>query len=68
VYRPQLFTACEDGKFKLAPLLRRAARDGRVGGELYCGDWIDIGTPERLAELDARLQGRTDTGGGRDGA
>jgi MurNAc alpha-1-phosphate uridylyltransferase len=68
VYRPELFTACEDGKFKLAPLLRRAARDGRVGGELYCGDWIDIGTPERLAELDARLQGRTDTGGGRDGA
>lgn len=57
VYRPELFAGCRDGIFKLAPLIRAAAREGRVGGELHDGDWIDIGTPERLAELDRRLRG-----------
>ena len=56
VYRPELFAGCRDGVFKLAPLLREAARSGRVGGEVHAGDWLDIGTPERLAELDARLR------------
>ena len=35
----------------LAPLLRRAMQDGRVGASLYTGRWVDVGTPERLAEL-----------------
>jgi N-acetyl-alpha-D-muramate 1-phosphate uridylyltransferase len=56
VYRPQLFAGCEDGVFKLAPLIRAAARNGRVGGELHDGEWMDIGTPGRLAELDRRLR------------
>jgi MurNAc alpha-1-phosphate uridylyltransferase len=56
VYRPELFAGCEDGIFKLAPLLRKAARDGRVSGELHDGEWLDIGTPQRLAELDQRLR------------
>lgn len=56
VYRPQLFEGCEDGIFKLAPLIRSAARAGRVGGELHDGEWLDIGTPQRLAELDQRLR------------
>lgn len=55
VYRPALFEGCVDGAFKLAPLLRTAIGAGLVSGELYRGDWHDIGTPERLAELDARL-------------
>jgi MurNAc alpha-1-phosphate uridylyltransferase len=55
VYQPSLFNACEDGKFKLAPLLRAAAVNARVSAELFEGDWLDIGTPERLAELNARL-------------
>ncbi|HQR24686.1 MAG TPA: hypothetical protein PK163_07850, partial [Steroidobacteraceae bacterium] len=55
VYRPDLFAGCRDGVFRLAPLLRTAARQGRLGGEVHDGDWIDIGTPERLAELDRRL-------------
>lgn len=55
VYRPELFEGCQDGIFKLAPLLRSVARAGRVSGELFDGDWLDIGTPQRLAELDARL-------------
>jgi len=57
LYRAELFEGCRDGIFKLAPLLRAAARDGRVSGELHGGAWLDIGTPERLAELDARLRG-----------
>ena len=56
VYRAELFAGCTDGTFKLAPLLRAAARAGRVSAELYTGDWLDIGTPERLAALDARLR------------
>jgi MurNAc alpha-1-phosphate uridylyltransferase len=56
VYRPELFAGSRDGIFKLAPLIRAAAREGRVGGELHDGEWIDIGTPERLAELDRRLR------------
>jgi N-acetyl-alpha-D-muramate 1-phosphate uridylyltransferase len=38
-------------KAPLAPLLRSAAESGRLGGELYAGLWNDVGTPERLAEL-----------------
>jgi N-acetyl-alpha-D-muramate 1-phosphate uridylyltransferase len=55
VYRPELFEGCQDGIFKLAPLLRTAARQGRVRGEIHDGEWVDIGTPQRLAELDQRL-------------
>lgn len=58
LYRPELFAGCRDGIFKLAPLLREAARAGRVSGEVHTGDWLDIGTPERLAELDTRLRGK----------
>ena len=55
VYHPSLFNGCADGVFKLAPLLRAAAVNGRVGVEVFEGDWLDIGTPERLAALNARL-------------
>jgi len=37
----------------LAPLLRAAMDAGRVSAELYSGAWTDVGTPERLAELNA---------------
>ena len=56
IYRAEIFAGCRDGIFKLAPLLRAAARDGRVSGEIHAGAWLDIGTPERLVELDARLR------------
>ncbi len=51
VYRPELFEGCRPGAFRLAPLLRRAMEAGDVSGEHYRGRWMDIGTPERLAEL-----------------
>lgn len=38
-------------RFKLAPLLRHAMRQGRVTGQHHQGTWCDVGTPERLANL-----------------
>ena len=38
---------------KLAPLLRAAMDRGEVSAELYHGPWTDVGTPERLASLNA---------------
>lgn len=37
----------------LAPLLRAAMDRGQVSGEVYSGPWTDVGTPERLAALNA---------------
>ena len=55
VYRPELFAHCSGGAFPLAPLLRKAATAGKVSGECHSGAWLDVGTPERLAALRARL-------------
>ncbi|MBI2381344.1 MAG: nucleotidyltransferase family protein [Gammaproteobacteria bacterium] len=55
LFRPELFAGCADGRFPLAPLLRRAMGEDRVSGEHHRGAWFDIGTPQRLAELDRRL-------------
>ena len=48
IYRPELFAGCTPGAFPLAPLLRTAMDAGQVSGELYTGNWFDVGTPERL--------------------
>jgi MurNAc alpha-1-phosphate uridylyltransferase len=55
-YHPQLFAGLDHGKRPLAPLLREAMQRGQVSGEWFGGDWRDIGTPERLAELDRDLR------------
>jgi MurNAc alpha-1-phosphate uridylyltransferase len=52
LYRPELFSSTPAGSSKLAPLLRQAISDHRVSGQKYDGFWMDIGTPERLQELD----------------
>src|SRR5690348_11304855 len=54
IYRPELFAGCAPGKFPLLPLLKRAIAARRLRGELYRGEWLDIGSPDRLAWLDAR--------------
>jgi N-acetyl-alpha-D-muramate 1-phosphate uridylyltransferase len=57
-YRPELFSAHAAGRFPLAPLLRVAMQADRVSGEHHRGRWIDVGTPERLAQLDSWLSER----------
>jgi N-acetyl-alpha-D-muramate 1-phosphate uridylyltransferase len=52
VYSPALFEGCVRGKQKLAPLLRSAIDLQRITGQKFEGFWLDIGTPERLLELD----------------
>jgi N-acetyl-alpha-D-muramate 1-phosphate uridylyltransferase len=61
VYRPGLFAGCAPGKFPLLPLLQRAIAARRLRGEVYRGEWLDIGSPERLAWLDARERAARDT-------
>jgi MurNAc alpha-1-phosphate uridylyltransferase len=57
LYRPALFAGIERGKpAKLAPLLRGAMVNSRVSGQLHSGRWEDVGTPERLAALDAEVR------------
>jgi N-acetyl-alpha-D-muramate 1-phosphate uridylyltransferase len=52
---PNLFAGAEPGRFPLLPWLLRALAAGRLGGQKHAGRWLDIGTPERLRELDAEL-------------
>lgn len=56
VISPELFAGQSAGAFALAPLLRAAADRGLVSGEHFAGQWLDVGTPERLAEAE-RLAG-----------
>ncbi len=44
-------------RFKLAPLLRAAMALEAVSGQHHAGAWTDVGTPQRLQQLDARLRG-----------
>jgi MurNAc alpha-1-phosphate uridylyltransferase len=55
VLAPALFAGCQPGAFKLAPLLRRAMGEGLVSGERFAGRWVDVGTHERLAEVERLL-------------
>ena len=59
LYDPAAFAGLAGGARKLAPLLREWMAQGRVGGSLLAGEWRDIGTVDRLRELDDQLQART---------
>ena len=55
VFTPEFFAGCEPGKFPLRPLLARAIAARRLRGQVFHGDWSDIGAPERLGALEQRL-------------
>jgi MurNAc alpha-1-phosphate uridylyltransferase len=56
VYRPEMFDQITPGQSaQIAPIIRQYAARGLVGGEIYRGDWTDVGTAERLAQLNAPL-------------
>ncbi len=57
LYHPELFADIPRGsKAALAPLLRKHIALGKVSGEHHRGIWIDVGTPQRLHELDRQLR------------
>lgn len=55
IIHPDLFAGSEGGCKPLRPFLDRAIARGAVSAEHFRGEWIDVGTPERLIELDARV-------------
>ena len=57
IYHKDLFKDLEFGApAKLAPLLRTAMEQNKVSGEKYLGPWHDVGTPQRLQELNAAYE------------
>jgi len=68
LYRPSLFDGWRDiigdapgadetpPRFRTPPLLRAAMARGEVDGTHHAGRWTDVGTPQRLADLDASLR------------
>lgn len=59
VYCPSLFQGLSQGVRPLAPLLHEAIATGRASGEYFAGPWVDVGTPQRLTELDAAIRAHT---------
>ena len=56
VYRPTLFAGLTPGRFSVVPLLTQAIVDRQLTAEAFSGSWWDVGTPERLAQLDKALR------------
>lgn len=48
VYKKEFFSGQSAGAFPLAPIIRKHIEDNNISGELYSGEWDDIGTLERL--------------------
>lgn len=55
IYNPSLFADLDVQRLRLKPLLLKAIEQEQAGGELYRGEWSDIGTVERLRELNDKL-------------
>lgn len=56
IFSPAFFATVPPGRpLKLRPLLDAAIAAGTLTGERHDGRWVDVGTPERLAELDSEL-------------
>jgi MurNAc alpha-1-phosphate uridylyltransferase len=59
VYRPEMFDGYQPGEFlKLGPLMRRFIEQGRIGGEVYDGPWVNVGTMQQLEELNHPQAGK----------
>ena len=57
IFSPSFFAGVQPGTvMKLRPLLDAAIAAGTLTGERFAGRWVDVGTPQRLAELDAELR------------
>lgn len=56
-FRPEFFAEIAQGPQKLAPFLREAMSRQQISAEVYNGAWADIGTPERLAQINHQQRG-----------
>lgn len=56
VLHPRMFVGLENGKRPLAPLLKQAMQQHQVSAEKLQGIWVDVGTPERLEQLDQQIK------------
>jgi len=62
IYHPDLFRHIPRGTIApLAPLLRAQITLNKVSGEHYTGRWVDVGTPQRLQQLDNALHAQHNT-------
>ena len=55
VIHPRLFKGCQEGYYSMIPLLEEAMKHSVVTGELYRGEWFNVGTPEELKKLRQHL-------------
>ena len=55
VLHPNLFNGLDAGKRPLAPLLKQAMQQQQVSAEKMQALWVDVGTPERLQQLDQQI-------------
>ncbi|MCW8934117.1 MAG: nucleotidyltransferase family protein [Gammaproteobacteria bacterium] len=51
VYSADFFSQKSNGKYPLAPMIRQYISENKISGELYDGNWMDIGTQQRLNDL-----------------
>lgn len=56
VIHPKMFDGLENGKRPLAPLLKNAMLDRKISAEKMQAAWVDVGTPERLSDLDLQIR------------
>ncbi|KXZ72580.1 D-glycero-alpha-D-manno-heptose 1-phosphate guanylyltransferase [Acinetobacter venetianus] len=56
VLKPQMFVGLENGKRPLAPLLKQAMQQQQVSAEKMQAIWVDVGTPDRLEQLDQQIK------------
>ena len=56
VLHPRMFVGLENGKRPLAPLLKQAMQQQQVSAEKMQAVWVDVGTPERLQQLDQQIK------------
>jgi MurNAc alpha-1-phosphate uridylyltransferase len=56
VFHPRLFAGVTETKYPLLPLLKRAIHTQQASGAVFNGIWMDIGTPQRLKQLDQQLK------------
>jgi len=55
LYSPKMFKDMSIAKKPLAPILRKYIKQQKVTGELFYGRWYDIGTPQRLKEINTLM-------------